>query len=202
MEHSSCFSSRLSGRAGIEEVGGGAQLLGHEADVFVGLVVAGRDAGISHQGEDISDGAAGLGIFLQPGHQLADQVAPAYPQAAGADLPQLVHGPLGEQLIGGVVVPAVLHQHAPLEGGGQPQPVQQDSALFPRFVDGDMHHAQLPGLPQHPAHQGTGHPQFPGNVDLLPVLQIVAPGHMGQTEELFLAGRQAAHLPFYTAAVT
>ena len=51
-----------------------------------------------------------------------------------------------------------------------------------------MHHAQLPGLPQHPAHQGTGHPQFPGNVDLLPVLQIVAPGHMGQTEELFLAG--------------
>lgn len=66
----------------IEEVGGGAQLLGHEADVFVGLVVAGRDAGISHQGEDISDGAAGLGIFLQPGHQLADQVAPAYPQAA------------------------------------------------------------------------------------------------------------------------
>ena len=68
---------------------------------------------------------SGLGIFLQPGHQLADQIAPAYPQAAGADLLQQLHGPLGEQLIGGVVVPAVLHQHAALDGAGQPQPVQQ-----------------------------------------------------------------------------
>ena len=109
----------------IDKVGGGPQLLGDEADILVGLVIAGGDAGIAHQGADVGDGTAQLGMCLQPGDQLSDQMAPADPQMPGAELPQKLYRTLREQLVGGVVVFAVLHQNAVPDGGGQPQLFQQ-----------------------------------------------------------------------------
>ena len=125
-------------------------------------------------------------MLLQPGDQLADEMAPADAQAAGAQLPQQLYRPLGEQLVGGVVVPAVLHQHAVPDGGGPAQLLHQGLPLGDRGTDHDLHHAQLPGLLEHAADQGPGYPQLLGNVALLPVVQIVALGHIGQLLQFLL----------------
>lgn len=90
------------------------------------------------------------------------QVAPAYPQAAGADLPAAGPRPPGRAADWWRRRPGRPPPARPLEGGGQPQPVQQDSALFPRFVDGDLHHAQLPGPPPASGSPGDGTPPVPG----------------------------------------
>lgn len=166
-------------------MGSGPQLLRHQPDIFVGLVIAGGDAGVSHQRADVGDGAFRLGIFLQPGHQLSDQIAPAHSQTAGADLPQQIHGPLGEQLVGGVVICALLHQDAAADGMGPLQLFQQPGCLGARFVDHDLHHAKLPGLGEHTADHRTGYAQLPGNVALPLILQIIPAGHIRQLLLLF-----------------
>ncbi len=48
----------------VEKMGNRPQLLGHEPDVFVGLVIAGGNAGVAHQGADVGDGAVGPGVLL------------------------------------------------------------------------------------------------------------------------------------------
>ena len=57
-------------------------------------------------------------------------------------------------------------------------------------MDRDFHNAQFPGLGEHPADQGAGHAQFPGDVALLLALQVVTPGHVGQ---LFLLFKTCIH---------
>ena len=127
----------------------------------------------------------GLGVLLQPGHQLADEVAPAHPQAAGADLPQQGHRPLREPLVGLVAVRPILHQDAPLDQAGAPELLQQGVRLALRVVDLDLHHAELPGLRQETADHGAGDPQFPGNIALLLVLQVVPAGRVDKPLLLF-----------------
>ena len=154
--------------------------MGHQPDVFVGLIVAGGNAGIAHQRTDIADGAVHLGICLQPGYQLADEVAPAHAQAMGADPPQQVYGSLGKQLIGSVVVLSVFHQDAAADGTGQPQAVQQAGCLGSRFMNGDFHDPQFPGLGEHAAYQRAGYAQLSGNIALFLIFQVIAPGNIRQ----------------------
>ena len=170
----------------IEKVRGGTQLLGHQPDVFVGLIIPGWDTGVAHQRADVGDAAVGLRIFFQPGHQLSDQVPPAHTQAMGTELSQQFNGPLGEGLIGGVVVLAVLYQDTAPDGTRQPEPVQQTRRLRPRLMDGDLHHPQLPRVREHPADERTGYPQLSGDIALLLILQIIPAGYVSQAGPFFL----------------
>ena len=94
----------------IEKVGRSPQLLGHQADILIGLVIPGRDVGVAHQRADVADDTVPLGIPLQPGHQLADEIAPAHSQTTGTDLPQQLHSAPGEALIGLIVLCPALYQ--------------------------------------------------------------------------------------------
>ena len=179
-----------------------AQLPGHQADVLVGLVVPGGDTGVPHQGADVRDGAVPPGILLQPGDELPDEIAPAHAQPPGPNPLEQLHRPLGEGAVGLVLVLPVLHQNAALDGVEGPQPFHQVLPPCSRLVDGDLHHAQLPGLGEHPADQRAGDPQLLRNIALPLVLQIVPAGDIGEFFLLFLAEHGASFLHVSVTYVT
>lgn len=129
--------------------------------------------------------AVGLRIFFQPGHQLSDQVPPAHTQAMGTKLSQKFNGPLGEGLIGGVVVLAVLYQDAAPDGTRQPEPVQQTRA----FAPGSW--MVISTTPSSRASEsirlmrGRDTPA-PGDIALLLILQIIPAGYVSQAGPFFL----------------
>ena len=91
-------------------------------------------------------------------------------------------------MIGGVVILAVRHQDAILNGAGLPQPVLHRFYTSLRPGNGDPHHAQLPGFPEHTADKRAGDAQLCGNITLFPVFQIVLLCHIGELLEFILAG--------------
>ena len=163
-----------------------AQLLGHQTNILIGLIIPSGDAGISHQGTDVCDGAVPLRVLLQPTHKLPDEVTPADAEALCADLPEQLHRALRERTVGFILILSVLHQNAALKGAERPQPFQQIIHPCSRFVDRDLHHAKLTGLGKHSADQRAGNAQFPCNIALPLVLQIVPAGNIGEFFLLFL----------------
>ena len=170
-----------------------SQLLCHQADIFIGLIVPGRNVCISHQGANVGDGAVCPGVFLQPGYQLSNQVPPADPQAAGAQLLQERDSALGKLLVCGVVVLTVFHQDAALDGAGRSQPFQQPGLTGARFMNRDFNDSQFSGFGQHPADQGPGYPEFLRDIALLLLIQIVAPRHIGEPFLLFSFHKHAPY---------
>ena len=162
-----------------------AQLLRHQADVFIGLVIPGWNAGVAHQGTNIRNGAARLRVLFQPGDELANQIAPTHAQTAGTDLPQQIHGSLGEHLIGVILILAILHQDTAPNGAGQPQPLQQAGRLGPpgswiRISTTPSSRASLSIR----LTSGRDTPSSAAISLLLLVLQVIPPGHMGQPSQL------------------
>ena len=152
-------------------MGGGPHLLGHEAYILVGLIVAGGYACIPHQRTYICDSAAGLRVLLEPAHDLADEVAPADSEPLCAELLQKLQRPLGEHEVYVVIVAAVLNEHTALNGAYAPQPVHQPCCFRLRVVDGYLNYAQLSRLRQQAADHGAGDSKFPGYVALFVILR-------------------------------
>ena len=125
-------------------MGGGPHLLGHEAYILVGLIVAGGYARIPHQRAYIRYSAAGLRVLLQPAHDLADEIAPADAKTPGAELLQKLKGALGEEAVDIVVVSAVLNENPALDGAYAPQSVQEPGRFCLRVMDGYLDHAPAP----------------------------------------------------------
>ena len=107
------------------------------------------------------------GIFFQPRHQLADQMAPAHTQTTALQLLQKLHRPLGKKLVGGGVAGSILHKDPVFYGASGTQPLQKAGGLHLRIMDGDLHHPQLSRLRKKTADHGPGNAQLRGNIALL-----------------------------------
>ena len=171
-----------------------SQILGQKAYVLIGMIVTDGESRISHQRANIAYQAVRLWVFLQPCQKLSHKISPSHPQASGMQFLQKLYRPLGQTPICQPIIPAVLQDTSAQQRKLPAKPLKQPGRPTARFMYRNLHHPKFPGFRKHTAHHGPGDTQFPRNITLLLIFQIITPGHICQTLP-FLIGQFHTALP-------